>query len=156
MVREASVIDGDDDIDLFVNSKHYAEIKDIIIKSGYTVSVDTKNLFLQAKKKINNQMTYSDFYFYTVTKDFIVDRWNFFGAPRHPKYQMNIPKDMFFPIKEETVSNMKLKIPSKPKLLCEFFYGSRYLEKMSKSKKEYESTMVNGTPKIKYNIPEKP
>ena len=61
--REENLIDGDDDIDLYVNIKHHSEVIELLKNLQFDVSIKTP-FFVQGTRILENTKTYVDFYFY--------------------------------------------------------------------------------------------
>ena len=83
ITREKGIIDGDDDIDFYVNLKDRSKLIDNFknnnIDVDLTLSVNKNNHFLQIKRIVNNKVLIADIYFYEtdIEKNFIIERWNF-------------------------------------------------------------------------------
>ena len=151
LVRENNLIEGDDDIDLYVNIKHRDELikilKDNSVEVNLNLSVNKNDSFLQIKRSINNKDLICDFYFYEdhLDEKFIVEKWNFEGGTNDTSKHLRIPKIYIFPIQTKTVRSFQINFPAEPIYLCEFLYGKNW---RSKLKKDYEYTIkvIDGKP----------
>lgn len=149
--REGDIIDGDDDCDFLVPSKLYSKIKKLFLSNGYIVSnFDVKDHFTQFKSKIGDTEVLVDFYYYfDYDEEFIIDKWNFYGQPFNEQKWMLIPKKYLFDFKKIKYKDSLIPIPKDPEYLCQYLYGERYKEKLTKSV-DYQMMIINNKPKIVY------
>lgn len=74
IVRNNSCINNDDDIDIIINIKHIAKLKEIFIKNKYKFIYDCKNFF---KIEMEQNKPTVDFYFSNVDENNnFNDTWN--------------------------------------------------------------------------------
>jgi len=160
LVRENNLIEGDDDIDLYINIKHRNELINILrenlINVDLDLSVHKNQSFLQVKRIINNKNLICDFYFYEVNKEdnFITEKWNFEGGTNDPSKHLKIPKNFIYPIFKKEIKSSIINFPAKPTNLCEFLYGKNWRKKLKKDT-EYEIRVIDNKPflfKIKKNF----
>lgn len=160
LVRENNLIDGDDDIDLYVNMKHRSELINILRKNSINVdldlSVNKNESFLQVRRELNNKNLICDFYFYEVRDDddFITEKWNFEGGTNDTTKHLRIPKIFIYPISKKEVQSKIINFPAQPTYLCEFLYGKNWKFKLKKDI-EYEIRVIDCKPvlfKIKKNF----
>ena len=106
ITRDKGLIDGDDDIDFYVNLKDrfklIENLKNNNIEVDLTLSVNKNNYFLQIKRVFNKKILITDFYFYEtdIEKNFIIERWNFEGGTHDTSKYLRIPKIFIFPLKK--------------------------------------------------------
>jgi phosphorylcholine metabolism protein LicD len=88
LVREKNLIEGDDDVDFYVNINEREKLISILklnfIVVDETLSVNKNKSFLQVFRFYNDVKFIIDFYFYDSNKDKfnIIEKWNFEGG-RH-------------------------------------------------------------------------
>ncbi len=160
LVRENKIIDGDDDIDFYVNIKDRSNLikklksNSLIIDENNPVNKDDS--FIQVFRKLNEKLFVIDFYFYEDDKDedFIVERWNFQGMPHNKDKHLRIPKIFIYPIQQKEYKSSPVNFPSQSIQLCEFLYGPYWKKKITKDE-DYTIKVINNKPvllKIKKNI----
>jgi len=160
LVREKNLIEGDDDVDFYVNMNEREKLISILklnfIVVDETLSVNKNKSFLQVFRFYNNVKFIIDFYFYDSNKDKfnIIEKWNFEGGTHIQSKHLRIPKIFIYPIKSNMINGHQLFLPSQPVLLCEFLYGPNWNLKMKKDE-EYLIKVINNKPvlfKIKKNF----
>ena len=153
LTREKNIIDGDDDIDFYVNKKHRDNLIEILksnsIEVDKTLHTNRDESFLQVMRIHNNKAYLIDFYFYDgdTDEDYIIEKWNYQGMPHIPSKHLKIPKIFIFPLQNKTFKNFNIKFPSKPKYLCDFLYGPEWKKKLNKDT-EYTVKIINNKPVI--------
>ena len=151
ITRDKGLIDGDDDIDFYVNLKDrfklIENLKNNNIEVDLTLSVNKNNYFLQIKRVFNKKILITDFYFYEtdIEKNFIIERWNFEGGTHDASKYLRIPKIFIFPLKKILFKSVEIFIPKESELTCEFLYGINWKKKLKKDK-EYTIKVINGKP----------
>lgn len=151
ITRDKGLIDGDDDIDFYVNLKDrfklIENLKNNNIEVDLTLSVNKNNYFLQIKRVFNKKILITDFYFYEtdIEKNFIIERWNFEGGTHDKSKYLRIPKIFIFPLKKILFKSVEIFIPKESELTCEFLYGINWKKKLKKDK-EYTIKVINGKP----------
>ena len=151
ITRENRLIDGDDDIDFYINHKNRDQlIKDLKInniKVDLSLSVNQNKNFLQVKRVMQNEILITDFYFYEsdVEKNFIIEKWNFEGGTNDESKHLRIPKTFIYPLKKISFKETLLCVPNEKELICEFLYGRNWDKKLIKDL-EYEIKVINGKP----------
>lgn len=151
ITREKRLIDGDDDIDFYVNlkdrSKLIENLRNNNIEVDLTLSVNRNNHFLQIKRIVKQKVLIADFYFYEtdIEKNFIIEKWNFEGGTNDISKHLKIPKIFIFPLKKFLFRSCEIFIPKESKLVCEFLYGVNWKKKIKKDK-EYKIRVINGKP----------
>lgn len=74
IIRENSCIDGDDDIDIIIDKKHYKTLKNILIKNNFEFLKGLNNNII--KTKSNSKYASIDIYMGDFNIDSVYDRWN--------------------------------------------------------------------------------
>ena len=160
LVREKNLIEGDDDIDFYVNINEREKLISILklnfIVVDETLSVNKNKSFLQVFRFYNDVKFIIDFYFYDANKDKfnIIEKWNFEGGTHIQSKHLRIPKIFIYPIKSNMINGHQFFFPSQPVLLCEFLYGPNWNVKMKKDE-EYSIKVINNKPvlfKVKKNF----
>lgn len=160
LVRENKVIDGDDDIDFYVNKKDRINLIKKLKSNSLIIdendSINNNDSFLQAFRKSNEKLFVVDFYFYEDDKDddFIIEKWNFQGMPNNKSKHLRIPKIFIYPIQQKKYKLSSVNFPSQPIQLCEFLYGPHWRKKIIKDE-DYTIKVINNKPvlfKIKKNF----
>ena len=101
IVRDNSLIDGDDDVDLYVNIKDKDKLiqilKDHNIEVNLTLPMNKSGYFIQVFRKINGKTLTIDFYLYEteLEKNYIIERWNLEGGTHIESKYLRIPKYLF-------------------------------------------------------------
>ena len=151
LIRENNIIEGDDDIDFYINIKHRSDLikklKANSIKVDQKISFNTTDSFLQVYREYNNKIFFVDFYFYDseLDKDFIIEKWNFIGSPHINKNHLRVPKIFIFPIQCKQYKSTIINFPSQPIYICEYLYGPNWNKKIKKDK-DYEMKIINNKP----------
>ena len=151
LTRDNQLIDGDDDLDFYVNLKDRTNIINTLVENNIEVNLDldvNKDIhFLQVSRNIDGKNLPVDLYFFedNLEEDYIVEKWNIKGGTHIPSEHLRIPKIFIYPIKKIIFKDNKINIPSFPKYLCEFIYGRNWKEKLKKDK-DYEIKVINGKP----------
>ena len=151
--REGNIIEGDDDIDIYVNSIHREELLNAFDGSELTIDTSLRPNFsphlLQGSRVIDGIKTFVDFYFYQDDQKagHLVERWNFTGKWKRPENAMHIPRDIFYPIITATMQGIDIKTPHDPVAICEFLYGDRWMTPMKK-RLQYRTRIINHCPKL--------
>ena len=151
ITRENRLIDGDDDIDFYINLKNRNQlINDLKIGNidvDLTLSVNKNKSFLQVKRVVQNEILITDFYFYesNIEKNFIIEKWNFEGGTHDKSKHLRIPKKFIYPLKKISFKETVLFLPNEKELICEFLYGRNWNKKLKKDL-EYEIKVINGKP----------
>lgn len=159
LTRGQDLIEGDDDIDIFVP----IENRNLIIHKITSIEAFEINFdkscnkfehFMQVDSSVNNRHSLIDFYFFENKPDvdFIVDRWNFLGKCHIEECALHIPKKFIFPIINEEFFGEKIKLPSCKELLCEWLYGETWRTPRKKHV-GYEIRIIRNQPMLIKPIP---
>ena len=153
VVRDKSLIEGDDDIDFYVNIKDKDKLLQILtdenINVDLTLPMNKSGYFIQVYRKINGKTLTIDFYFYetNIEKNYIIERWNLEGGTHIQSKHLKIPENFIYPIKQINFKGKQISIPAKEELICEFIYGKNWKNKMKKNE-DYTIKVINGLPKL--------
>ena len=158
LVREGDILEKDDDIDILVDRKHFAELIERFDKHDGLLTYDNNpnvnycDFFRQATCMRDDVKTFADFYFYDteIKPGSIVDRWNIHGSWTDPNMHIIIPNDIIYPI--ETKSHKKygeIKSPNQPIRCLEYLYGNGWMHPRKK-KREYVQAIKNNRPHLVY------
>tara|TARA_Y100000401_G_scaffold67769_1_gene54292 strand:- start:76 stop:582 length:507 start_codon:yes stop_codon:yes gene_type:complete len=154
-VREGSLLEMDDDIDILINARHRKEVYKII-EEDFDIIDTTQHPnhsphFLQGTRMIGDKRTYIDFYLFDseINKTNIIDRWNFWGRWEEPDYHLMIPKSLIYPIKKKTFEFGTCGIPAQEVETVKYLYGERWMHPSDKGK-QYTTIMKNGRPYVVY------
>lgn len=151
LTRESKPIDSDDDIDFYVESIFYEDIKLLLKNIGlhidYSAWPNNTPFFIHASGYINDTYVQIDFYFYETYSDpkYIIDRWNFGGKPIDPGRKLKIPKALVFPLSEKLFEGSVLPIPKEPEVICELLYGEGWQTPQAK-RVDYHIIVLGGRP----------
>lgn len=151
-VRDGSPIDGDDDIDLYFDVKHFDDVKRCLLDFGFIINCSERpnntEWFLQAKSDINGHAVCVDFYFYDSDFDnhFIIEPWNFWGRINDQTSHLRIPKALIFPLGEMSVGDLHVNVPAHPEVICEFLYGVNWKTRLERGKNYIIPKVVGGRP----------
>lgn len=149
--REGEPISGDDDVDFYVNKRHYTNVKAIIdsleISVDYSRFPNDSDCFIQVNGELLGRQVTVDFYFYDsdADQDYILENWNFTAQPNNQEKILKVPKPLIFPIKFISYDSCKIAIPNHAEIICEFLYGANWKTKQKKGL-DYQVTMLGGRP----------
>ena len=122
-IRDGSIIDQDDDVDIYVHTSQYNKIKNLKLDKGWSFGIVSQNKIIQIYFE---NKSFADIYFYDMMKDgeHIIEKWNYNGI----KYK----KNDIFPLKQAVLNGIDVYIPNKPVDITKYVYGERYTEKLRK------------------------
>lgn len=151
MERNGAPIEGDDDVDFYVNKHYYELVKGLIadlgIKIDYKERKTKSEWFCQVKAVIGIIDVQVDFYFYDSTSDenFILEYWNFAGTPDNKRTVLKTPKPLIFPLINVDYKGSQIFLPRYPKIICEFLYGIDW-RIPQKKRVDYIASTLGGRP----------
>lgn len=158
--RDGDIIPHDDDIDIYVNRDHLADLRERLARTGFEIRLKPNPKWyrprapiylIQASRIQNGIQTYADFYLYEKVPDgHLLERWNFNGKWRSPHTDLHVPTDLIFPLKPAQMKGVEVMIPQDPTSVCEFLYGSRWREPVRKGD-EYTMEIFENRPRITYH-----
>jgi hypothetical protein len=148
ITRENGFIKNDDDIDFLVDIKSKDQLLRKIKKlDKFKINEKIKSkYFLQLIYKENKLKFYTDFYFYTKKKNFIIDKHNWLSFIKSKAHHLHIPNNLIFPLNKSKKFKDVL-IPNKKRGLCKFLYGKNWQIPRSKGT-GYRIEIINNKPKI--------
>ena len=153
LVRDNRLIDGDDDVDIYVNSAERDKIIDIFKKEKIELNLDeipnNTPYILQIKRLVNHEVGLIDFYFYESDKDpnNIWEMWNFSGKYKDSNSAIKISRNLIFPIKQISFQGTQIFLPAKAQDTCVFLYGSNWNKPLAKNR-EYRINIINNKPRV--------
>lgn len=156
LIRGGAPIKGDDDVDFYVDVRHFEVVKKVLIDSGFTIDVNAPpnntSWFLQADGDIEGRKIRADFYFFDQTTDinFVIEPWNFKGTLNNGQSHLRIPKALVFPLAIRKFGDVELNFPACPEVLCEFLYGLDWRIPMTKGA-DYNTNVIGGRP-VRYSV----
>jgi hypothetical protein len=153
LVRDNRIINGDDDVDIYVNSAERDIVIDIFKKNKIKFNLDdppnnTPHI-LQIKRLVNGEVGLIDFYFYNAGKDpnNIWEIWNFSGHYKNPNSAIKISRNLIFPIEPIFFQGAQIFLPAKAKDICVFLYGKSWDKPLAKNR-EYKTKIINNKPRV--------
>lgn len=148
LTRDGQLIDGDDDVDIYVDIQFFNDVLNCLHENDLFISIKHP-CFLQVEIQGEHVNSYIDFYFYEYDpdKDYINERWNFLGLPQLKLNHMHVPSFMIYPIKTMKVNEIDIFIPNQPELICEFLYGKNWKFPLKKYT-QYKILMISNRPKL--------
>jgi len=156
LIRDGGPIEGDDDVDFYVNQIYYKRIRDLLASLGfnldYSLAPNNTKYFIQVNGHLNNIEIRVDFYFYdsNLDENFVLDPWNFIGKPKEKNKMLRLPKPLVFPLKVKLYEGEEVFMPQHPEIVCEFLYGKGW-SIPKKKKADYIVAMIGGRPLIIQN-----
>jgi hypothetical protein len=155
LVRDNRIINGDDDVDIYVNSAERDIIIDIFKKENIKFDLDeypnnTPHI-LQIKRLVKDEVGLVDFYFYKTDIDpnNIWEMWNFFGII-DPTSALKIPRNFIFPLKPIYFQGVQIFLPAKARKICAYLYGKNWNKPLVKNR-EYITKIINNKPRVFYH-----
>lgn len=151
IVRDGCLIDGDDDVDIYVHHKNYDLVKSILHDSGFeidcTQSPNDTPYFLQIIGAHDGVNIRIDFYFYTDSEDgnFIHEAFSYNRLDTSFQRIIRIPKPLMFPLTQLEYMGLPILTPKYSDIICDFLYGVDWREPKEKNV-DYKMSMVSGRP----------
>lgn len=156
LIREGAPIKGDDDVDFYVDVRHFEHVKKTLMASGFKIDVSAPPnntlWFLQADGHIEGRQIRADFYFFDQTTDihFVIEPWNFMGTLNNTQSHLRIPKTLLFPLASRKFGDIELNFPACPEVLCEFLYGLDWRTPKKKGT-DYHTNVIGGRP-VRFSV----
>ena len=149
-VRQGMPIDGDDDVDFYIDRRHFVGVRDKLRSMGFDVRGRYPNIsdwFIQVSGCVEGHEVRVDFYFYESDSErqILLERWNFKGQVDDSLQAMRVPSPLFFPLRRVRIFDGAIYVPSYPELICEFLYGPNWREPKKKNS-DYDIKVVAGRP----------
>jgi len=151
IVRDGSLIDGDDDVDIYVHHKNYDLVKSILHDNGFEIdynqSPNDTPYFIQIESTHDGVNIRIDFYFYTDSEDgnFIHEAFSYNYSNISFQRITRIPKPLIFPLIELEYIGIIIAVPKYSEIVCDFLYGSDWREPKEKDV-DYKLSIVSGRP----------
>jgi hypothetical protein len=142
--REGNILEYDDDVDIFLNFQHKEDILKVLELTELTLSINT-DFLIQATLKDDHVISYLDFYLYRKRESYLEEYWNFGGMDGSDSLQ--VPLDITLPTFDSFISDIPVKVPSKPKDCCIYLYGQQFMKPLIKNK-DYKTHIVDHKPVI--------
>jgi len=158
LTRDNDVIKGDDDIDIYVDSRSRTRLIELLDQQGLVLDLTRKPNhtlhFLQIARTIEDEAGLIDFYFFDgeAKPNILIDRWNFLQKYTQSAKAIHVPKEFALPIERKLFWDTEINFPQKPRELCRWLYGEGWERPLSKST-EYEMVVEENTPKLIYRLP---
>ena len=151
IVRDGSLIDGDDDVDILVHHKNYDLVKSILHDNGFEIDYNQipnhTPYFFQIIGTYNGVNIRIDFYFYTDSEDdnFIHEAFSYNHSNISFQRITRIPKPLIFPLIELEYMGMTILTPKHSDIICDFIYGADWRKPKEKGV-DYKLSIVAGKP----------
>jgi len=158
LVRDNHLIEWDDDVDFYVNSRDRNALLDIFQEEDVAFDLNrfpnnTPHL-LQVERFVGEEKGLIDFYFYDseIDGDHICEEWNFKGPVLNASNSIRFDtlmtkKTDIFPIKHVTFSGVEVNIPANVLEVCSFLYGESWRTPIRKDD-AYTVRTVAGRPEL--------
>lgn len=149
LVREGKPIEGDDDIDFYVNISEYENVKSLLLSLGFKIDYgefpNHTTCFIQASGYLEREFVRIDFYFFDrdIDPDFLIEKWNFLGKPEDPNSFLRLPKPLVFPLREISFFDFIIPVPCYPEIICDYLYGVNWKTPQKKNM-DYHVFMLGG------------
>jgi len=152
--REGNLIEGDDDIDIFINIKHRDELlrrlKGCSLEFSSNIFPNNSKYFTQVFRCSAGFNSAIDFYFYTIdeNKNCLVDRFNFFGRVDDKKFHLHVPTSLVFPLRENDQMGFTVFTPDKVPELLTYVYGKNWITPLKRTgaNKRYFHVLIKNRP----------
>lgn len=129
LAREGKPINGDDDVDLYLEDSCFHSVKQLLLAHpGVEIEhVDDNSPYLQIRFDSNRDVPV-DLYFFRVIGVHLVEKWNFAGLPNMRPLWMKTPSELIFPLREISLGEDKFPVclPNQPEALLSFLYGKKW------------------------------
>lgn len=139
MIRDKSLIENDDDIDLLLDIKDKKKILEIFDNSKLLIDINLpinkEKYFLQGIFKSSNQNCLVDFYFYEdLNKKNIILKSYLGNIQNIRRYWMYIEKELIFPFSKSSIDRINYYAPKNSPETIKFLYGKKWNQKIAKDK----------------------
>jgi len=160
LTRDSDVIQGDDDVDIYIDSRDRAELVELLERHGLEPDLVKKPnhtpYFLQVNRAVDGQVGLIDFYLFDGQSkpSVLIDRWNFLAKYDDEAKAIHVPIEIVLPIEQKNLWGTTINFPQKPREVCRWLYGGRWDKPLSKST-EYEMMVIENRPQLAYRLPRK-
>ena len=158
LTRDSDVIKGDDDIDIYVDSRCRTTLIELLSQQGLALDLTRKpnhtQHFLQIARVVDGEAGLIDFYFFEGESKpgVLIDRWNFLQKYDQLDKALHVPSDMVFPLRETPFLGVTIKSPRRPRDIVQWLYGKEWETPLDKSF-GYEISVSNNRPVLKKRMP---
>lgn len=130
LVRDGDVIDGDDDVDIFVNMKDREIFFDILQKSEFNIDLNNdlnqcSPYFIQLTRETNGAEGIVDVHFFIEESGYIVD-WQSAYAWETGNNPFKVLSSLIYPLQTGLINNLEIKLPRYPIGCCRVIYGKSW------------------------------
>lgn len=150
LTRDGKPIEGDDDVDLYLDSDFFADVRHFLASSpGITITqIDESAPYLQIRLQHVSKIPI-DLYFFEIKGKHLVEKWNFAGLPNIRPLWMKAPSALIFPLRQASLGGEEVSIwfPSHPEELLAFLYGRNWQFPRQKGA-EYFTLVLRGRPRV--------
>ena len=153
LTRDNDVIPGDDDIDIYIDSRDRGKLVKLLEQQGMefdtTIKPNHTQYFLQTQRRVESEIGLIDFYFFDSQKiqGILIDKWNFLQKHARESKAIHVPAALALPVRQKQYWKTAINIPQMPKELCKWLYGVDWTKPLNKAT-EYEMTIFNNQPKL--------
>ena len=151
--REGNIIENDDDIDIYINARHTADLLDALSTSDFEITIIPckrwyqrwrKPLFIQAMRVQDGIETFVDFYLYNdEASDHLEEKWNFLGQWKDIESAIHVPKSIIYPLVNAEMKGVKIRVPAQSEAVCSFLYGPGWKTPVLKSEGYFMEVIDN-------------
>ncbi len=124
--REGHLIQGDDDVDIYVDIRHRDEALDALSNNGFEMTENCDPDFAQFGREFDGHDTLLDLYFYEDAGEVITEKWNFKGPARRPEHMLKVPKSLLFPVAWRNFEGVPIALPADADGTCAWLYGPEW------------------------------
>ena len=152
LIRDGRLIEGDDDVDIYVASHERDRVITRLEEAGLAVDLEyeenTTPHFLQVRRHVAGETGLLDFYFVEVIpeRQIVLDRWNFMGRPEKENTHLHVPMKLLFPASAFAFGDTEVMVPNDPGEAVQFIYGPSWNVPLSKDGGYYVQ-VINNVPK---------
>jgi hypothetical protein len=143
--REGHLIQGDDDVDIYVDVRHRDAALGALLDGGFEMTEDCAPDFAQFRRDVDGHETLLDLYFFEEIGDIITEKWNFKGPKRRPEHMLKVPRSLVFPIVWREFEGVQIALPGDPQGTCAWLYGPEWQTPRQKSV-GYRIDILDGAP----------
>jgi hypothetical protein len=151
LTRDLKPINGDDDVDFYVNGVDYEKVRRLLASMGlhidYSSYPNGTRHFIQVNGDLDGHKIRVDFYFYNAVNDnnFLLEAWNFDGNLKNPNTTLKVPKPLVFPLEVLSFRGQLISAPKHREIICEFLYGISWRTPKQKNT-DYRVGILGGRP----------
>tara|TARA_B100001175_G_C19507682_1_gene641846 strand:- start:1856 stop:2545 length:690 start_codon:yes stop_codon:yes gene_type:complete len=149
IIRENTLISGDDDIDFLINEKDVSTLKKILLSNNFVVTKESNDYISFRNIDLFEEHTI-DFYKFYLDGGYIYIPGSFYSNCKFnlKRHNLKIPKNIMLP---SCTNELNLKIPKDSKKVLIYIYGKNWKKSLKKNE-EYFIYFRKNVPQITYNI----